>query len=328
VATGRPRQIRRPDMSKLFASAWGTVMAKILVVDDSAVDRRLVGSFLEKHTPPDQEAPLTVLYAADGKEGLAAIQRENPDLVLTDLQMPEMNGLQLVEEVKMKFPAIPVILMTAHGSEEIAIQALRRGAASYVPKRNLARDLLETVDDVLGVAGLKRHERLVLDECWVQTESLFRLSNDLSLIAPLIGHLQDNLTRMKVCDENGLIRVAVALREALSNAILHGNLEVDSALRSEDGKAYYALIEQRRREEPYEERYVHVSAKESRDEAVYVIRDEGPGFDPATLPDPLDPANLENVSGRGLLLIRTFMDEVHHNQAGNEITMIKRSDRA
>ena len=46
----------------------------------------------------------------------------------------------------------------------------------------------------------------------------------------------------------------------------------------------------------------------------------------ASLPDPTDPTNLEKVSGRGLLLIRTFMDEVTHNKAGNEITMIKRLD--
>ncbi|HEY1379785.1 MAG TPA: ATP-binding protein [Gemmataceae bacterium] len=55
------------------------------------------------------------------------------------------------------------------------------------------------------------------------------------------------------------------------------------------------------------------------------MRDEGPGFDPATLPDPLDPANLERASGRGLLLIRTFMTEVRHNDRGNEITLVLRS---
>src|SRR5207253_1369131 len=140
-------------------------------------------------------------------------------------------------------------------------------AASYVPKRNLAQDLLDTVDNVLTVAGARRHERRLLDECWVQTESLFRLPNDLSNIPPLISHLQDNLARLKVCDENGLIRVAVALREALSNAILHGNLEISSTVRGGDDKAYYRLIETRQKEEPYEDRYVHISAKESRHEA-------------------------------------------------------------
>ncbi len=67
-----------------------------------------------------------------------------------------------------------------------------------------------------------------------------------------------------------------------------------------------------------------VAAEESRTGVTYAIRDEGPGFDPSTLPDPTDPANLERVSGRGLLLIHAFMDEVRHNPTGNEITMVKR----
>ena len=74
------------------------------------------------------------------------------------------------------------------------------------------------------------------------------------------------------------------------------------------------------------DRRVHIHARESHHEAVYVIRDEGPGFSPDALPDPTEPVNLDKVIGRGLLLIRTFMDEVSHNKAGNEITMIKRLD--
>jgi anti-sigma regulatory factor (Ser/Thr protein kinase) len=136
------------------------------------------------------------------------------------------------------------------------------------------------------------------------------------------------LIRRKICDENGLLRIAVALREALSNAVLHGNLEVSSELRAHDERGYYALMEKRKSEEPFEDRYVYVSVEESPAEAVYIIRDEGPGFDPASLPDPTDPANLERASGRGLLLIRTFMDEVRHNKRGNEITLVKRADRS
>ncbi|MCI0459167.1 MAG: ATP-binding protein [Gemmataceae bacterium] len=305
-------------------------MAKILIADDSLVDQRLAGKLLEKHASRLQTEPqeqLTLLYARDGKEALDCIAREMPDLVLTDLQMPEMNGLELVEAVKSRFPTVPVILMTAHGSEEIAIQALQAGAASYVPKRNLATDVGDTAADVLAVAGAKRHRQRLLDECWRQTETHFLLPNDLSHIAPLIGHLQDNLKRMNLCDENGLIRMAVALREALSNAILHGNLEVSSELRETNDRGYHDLIRQRQQEEPYDDRHVYIVARETDSEARYVIRDEGPGFDTGNLPDPTDPANLEKVSGRGLLLIRTFMDEVYHNPTGNEITMVKRRDR-
>ena len=59
-------------------------------------------------------------------------------------------------------------------------------------------------------------------------------------------------------------------------------------------------------------------------EAVFVVRDEGPGFDPNSLPDPTDPENLLKPSGRGIMLIRTFMDAVSFNEKGNEVTMVKR----
>jgi CheY-like chemotaxis protein len=295
-------------------------MATVLVVDDSAVDRRRAGQLLENGTG------WTAVYADNGREALALMQRGTPDVVLTDLQMPEMDGLALVQEIKSKYPLVPVVLMTAYGSEDIAIQALRQGAASYVPKRNLADDLAETVSTVLEVAKADRHQQRLL-ECLTHTESNFLLDNDAALIPSLIGHLEANLARMRLCDENGLIRVAVALREALVNAIHHGNLEVSSELREKDDKTYYQLIEERRRQKPYQDRRVHLIAQESRLKAVYIVRDEGPGFDPTRLGDPTDPANLEKVSGRGLLLIRTFMDEVHHNEDGNQITMVKRADR-
>jgi CheY-like chemotaxis protein/anti-sigma regulatory factor (Ser/Thr protein kinase) len=295
-------------------------MASVLVVDDSAVERRRVEKLLNKI------ADLTVLTAANGREAIEILGREPLDLVLTDMQMPEMDGLQMVEEIRSKFPAVPVILMTAHGSEETAVQALQKGAASYVPKRNLAQDLEETIESVLTISKTNRSQRRLL-ESLMQTESQFVLENDTSLIPSLIGHLESNLLRMKLCDENGLIRVAVALREALINAIHHGNLEVTSQLREQDEKLYYQQVEERRHQEPYQDRRVYLLARESHGEAVYVVRDEGPGFDPTGLPDPLDPANLEKVSGRGLLLIRTFMDEVHHNKHGNEITMVKRCDQ-
>ena len=57
---------------------------------------------------------------------------------------------------------------------------------------------------------------------------------------------------------------------------------------------------------------------------VYVVNDQGPGFDPSTLPDPTDPSNLERIGGRGLMLIRTFMDRVEFNDSGNQITMSNR----
>jgi CheY-like chemotaxis protein len=264
-------------------------------------------------------------YASNGAEALALLRKGEPvGIVLTDLQMPEMNGLELVQAIREGHPLVPVILMTAHGSEAIAIQALQVGAASYVPKQTLAEDLGPTLDQVLNVARTDRRQQRMLD-CLTQLEANFELDNDPGLVPALVTHLQDYLTRLKVCDQNGRIRVGVALEEALLNGIYHGNLELSSDLRQDGGDAYERQARERRQRPPYRERRLHVRLKVSRAEAVYTVRDEGPGFDPSRLPDPTDPANLGKTSGRGLLLIRTFMDQVSFNASGNEITLVKRA---
>jgi CheY-like chemotaxis protein len=296
-------------------------MHKVLIVDDSMVDRRLAGRLVEMGVAGGNE--LTPIYASNGREALESIARESPDAVLTDLQMPEMNGLELVREVRDRYPLIPVILMTAHGSEELAVKALKSGAASYVPKRELAKDLMETLAAVIEAAHGQRDQRRLLKSL-VHTESHFVLENDPALIPPLISFLKDNVVRLNG-DGPGLIQTTVALREAILNAMDHGNLELDSALRERDDNAYHDLQRDRRQQKPYMDRRVHVTVRESPGEATYVIRDEGPGFDISKLPDPTDPINLERRSGRGLLLIRAFMTEVHHNDRGNELTLVRRS---
>jgi len=290
---------------------------KVLVVDDSEIDQRLAGKLIEKGTG------WKALYAKGGREALEILDREKPSMVLTDLMMEGMNGLELVDVIRTRYPLVPIILITAKGSEEIAIQALKRGAASYVPKKSLLTDLVDTLEQVLAAAQTDRqHQRLL--GCLAQLESRFVLESDRSLIPPLIAYFQEQMARLQLCDQTTRVRVGVAVEEALLNAIIHGNLEVSSELRQQDDAAYHRLAEERRHELPYHKRRVHLRATLSRNEAVFVVRDEGPGFDPTLLPDPTDPSNLGRTSGRGLLLIQTFMDEVAYNQSGNELTMIKR----
>src|SRR5580704_13694218 len=292
-------------------------MATLLVVDDSAMDRRLVGGILDKN--PEW----TVIYAVNGKEAMAEIESHIPDLVLTDMQMPEMNGLQLVTAVKEEYPLIPVVLMTAQGSEEIAVQALRQGAASYVPKRRLSQELRETVERVLSASDLDRSESRLMHRVH-RHETIFVLETDSTLVPSVVNYVQQAMTRMRFCDETDCLRVGVALEEALLNAYYHGNLEISSELREADHNAYYQLSKKRSQEPPYCDRKIYVESLLTPEECRFVIRDEGPGFDRSLLRDATDPANLERPCGRGLLLIRTFMDEVRYNDQGNEVVLIKR----
>ncbi|MFG0332246.1 MAG: response regulator [Maioricimonas sp. JB049] len=291
-------------------------MARFLVVDDSARDRRIAGGLLEKHDD------WIVYYAKDGEEALPAIEEHLPDMVVTDLQMPRMNGLELVSRVREEFPLIPVILMTAQGSETIAVEALERGAASYVPKRELAQDLVETIERVLSLASEHRGSQRLLQRL---TCERFILENDAELISNLVRHVRQAVVDRFLFDATGSYQVATALDEALTNAYFHGNLEVDSALKERDDNAFRDLAEKRRHLPPYIHRRIHVETHYARERVSFVVRDEGPGFDPRSVPDPTVGDNLDRASGRGLLLMRTFMDEMTFNETGNEVTLVKRT---
>ncbi len=292
----------------------------VLVVDDSPTQLELLRILLE-------ENDFTVKAATNGEQALEMALADPPILVITDLQMPGMDGLELTEQLKMQLPSVPVVLTTSQGSEEIAAAALQRGAASYVPKRDLARALVPTIRQVLSLI----HGNLEIRSVLPYTTAIhldLRLENDESLVPGVIARLEQATRELDLFDESEWMQVAMALGESLLNGMVHGNLEVSSDLREVDnGKAYFDLIAKRRQEQPYCDRRVLVRLTASKDEASFFIKDEGPGFDASSLNDPTDPENLESVGGRGLLLINAFMDSVTHNDSGNEIVMIKRKPK-
>jgi anti-sigma regulatory factor (Ser/Thr protein kinase) len=212
--------------------------------------------------------------------------------------------------------------MTARGSEETAVAALKAGALSYVPKKNLRTNLCDAMRVVMGAVEAKRHREQVR-EYLKRTESHFVLGYELEGTVALVSHLQNNLAQINFCDETGLFQVGTALSEALNNAIDHGNLELDSSLREHGGDAYNKLRQERVIQLPYSDRRVYVTERLAEGEVTYLIRDDGRGFDLSTVPDPRNLKNILKASGRGLMLIRMFMDEVTFNDAGNEIRMTK-----
>jgi CheY-like chemotaxis protein len=290
--------------------------ATVLVVDDSAFDRHLIGQLLQALKG------IKLVFAGSGHEGLDVIAREGPSVILTDLIMPDMEGLELVQQVRAQYPHISVILVTAYGSEEVAMRALRAGAANYIPKKRLARDLVPTIRQVLSIASTTRERRRIL-RCLVRRETAFILENDPELVLPLLKLLHEEIEGLNICDQCGQLQVGVALQEALYNALFHGNLEVSSELRQDDERLFEALADERRGQEPYCLRRIRVQVQLDRDSARFVVADEGPGFDTAIFDRSVQPEDLNRIGGRGLLLIRTFMDQVNFNESGNQITMVK-----
>ena len=291
-------------------------MARILIVDDDRTQAEEFATLL-------RGSGCEVTLAGNGKEATDLLRLELPDVVLTDLDMPVIDGLELVRAIRRHHPALPVILMTAAGTEAVAAKALHQGAANYVRKRSVVKEVVRTVNTVLAVAGALPKQEPVLD-CLTDGSFTFVLGNEPSQVAPVLGLLEQVASLLHPGDPIERIRIGIALNEALLNAMQHGNLELSSDLRQDDERIFRELGERRRHESPYRQRRVRVRATLSCNEAVYIVEDDGPGFDPATVPDPTDAANLERIGGRGLMLIRTFMDEVEHNERGNRIILRKR----
>lgn len=288
-------------------------MASVLIVDDTAVDRRLAGGLLES------AGDIEVQYAENGKEALDKINASQPDLVVTDLQMPELDGLQLVMKISEDYPDIPVILMTAHGSESIAAQALANGAASFVPKTDLAESLVETVGHIMALTQNDNSYKKLL-ECTFKTDFEFNLVCDPDIIEPLVEMVQQVAVGQGSLSSRTQVQVGVALENALSNAMFRGNLEM---AKDEFPVVSRSAVSARRNQEPYKDRNVYVRALMTPQSVEFTIRDQGPGFDTSTVPEVSDPESYRDGVGRGLVLIQAFMDKVEFNGSGNEIVMTK-----
>lgn len=125
---------------------------RILIVDDGKENRDFIVEYVLH--PNGFEA----LVARDGVEGMEMARQYRPDLILLDLQMPRMNGMQVLDALNAEQLNIPVILMTFHGSEEIAIEVYRKGVRDYVKKPYTVEEMYEAIDRSLAIVRLQREK--------------------------------------------------------------------------------------------------------------------------------------------------------------------------
>lgn len=124
----------------------------ILLADDDASLRRVLAHHLT-------EAGYHVLTAIDGKEGLRLFTEQQVDMVITDIQMPELSGLEMMRRINVMSPDVMVLVITAHGSIETAVEAMKLGAYDYITKPFNREELLLTVAKGLEYTALVRENR-------------------------------------------------------------------------------------------------------------------------------------------------------------------------
>lgn len=299
-------------------------MSKILVVEDSATQATEIKMMLEDRAHD-------VRLVADGQAALESLADSIPDVVVTDLDMPHMTGLELVEQMQVDYPQVPAILITAQGSEALAVQALRRGAAAYVPKNMMDSLLDATIRDVLGVLRADRSYARLVDSL-VYNRMTFRLPSEPFLIAPLVDLVVQMIAGMRLLSNNDVVRFSSAFDHALQNGMLHGNLELTPEQARQFRQSFFQGVEpdfiaERRGQSPYGDRRLDVDVQVSETRIRCDVRDEGPGFDTTIVPSPQSVAPIHCDERRGLVLLTSFMDEVEYNGRGNEVVFIKHCTR-
>jgi class 3 adenylate cyclase/DNA-binding response OmpR family regulator len=124
----------------------------ILVVDDGQDNREFLVEYVLKPNG------FKFLTAKDGEEGLKMALRYKPDLMLLDLQMPKLTGIQVLEQLHARDVEIPVILMTFHGSEDIAVEVYRMGVKDYLKKPYYPEEMLEAMNKALSETRLRKEK--------------------------------------------------------------------------------------------------------------------------------------------------------------------------
>ena len=135
-----------PDSAK-SATAQHDVHAeriRVLLVDDHALVRAGIRALIEMIESVD-----VVGEAGNGAEALRSIERLNPHIVLLDITMPDMNGLEVLQRITARFAGVRVIILTMHEAREYAVQALHFGAAGFIPKSAAAAELKDAIEMVM-----------------------------------------------------------------------------------------------------------------------------------------------------------------------------------
>lgn len=274
----------------------------VLLAEDNQPSREIYHTVLE-------EAGYHVIEAADGTAALDLLNKVAVDLLLTDVTMPGLTGIQLLERARELRPDLRAIVMTGHEISEAVVGALRNHACEFLSKPFDAHELVEAVRMALERDIACQIEVISDRRDWIE----LRVPCDLAAVEPIqrfLSHLHEDIPK-ETRDAVGAV-----FRELLNNAIEHGG-KCDPSKRVEI-------------------KYIHLKRA-----ILYSIKDPGEGFDikdieHAAFANPPDqPTRHMEVrqelglrpGGFGIMLASQVIDELVYNEKHNELIFVKYIDQ-
>ena len=179
-------------------------MVKILIIEDEEPIRRVLSRILT-----DEDSSYELHEAHDGKEGLKKINNNNYDLVLCDIKMPKMDGIEVLESIKASNKTLPFIMLTGHGNVSTAVEAMKLGAYDFISKPPDLNRLLNSVRHALENKDLVQ-ENITLKKQVVKKYEIIGKSKEIEVIHALIDKVAPTDARVLITGENGTGKELVA----------------------------------------------------------------------------------------------------------------------
>ncbi len=269
---------------------------------------------------------LTLTGSAE--EALEVCKDKSFDLIITDVRLPKMSGIDFISRLRDKEINTPFIVITGNQDIEISIRALRLGAVDFFIKpfrMDAIRHSLQKFENLFIFSQeliSKNHFQLT------HSKQNFAIKPSLKNLNQYVNLVMRSISLIPGIHTDDILSIKLALYELLGNAIEHGfagiSYEHKASLLSSDVD-YVDHVDQ-----------ICSNINECvlleigfEDQKVYVsLKDRGAGFDPSKVPDPVTDPNASYLSGRGIFLARMNVDKLVYNDIGNEVSFSKTLKRA
>ena len=260
-----------------------------MIIDDEEEIRLSLSKIVE-------QLDLIPLTAQDGLEALNLLKSKKIDLIITDLMMPQMDGLKFIVKSKEINPRIPIAVISGYGDAKNASFALTRGAFNFITKPFTIKEVENVIRKGLRLRELSLGTDKLLQNVQNQTEIV--IPSYPHLLPSVIFYITKECRWRGIDSENVLNNISVCTDEILSNALVHGN-----------------------KKNP--KKKISVQLNFDARKFTLTVKDEGKGFDVKKFSRQLKESHLDIPSKRGLFIIGYLMDEISFNEKGNEITARK-----
>lgn len=292
---------------------------RVLVLEDDDFSRKYFLNIVEREG-------YTCKVAANGKIGYDIYKDFIPQVIICDIQMPEVDGLQFLEKIKTENSKAIVIMATAFESEEYAIKALELGANNYLKKPVYPEDLVRLLKKYKNIV----EEHKVFDNLIIDTEKIEfikHFNSDMRSVPVIVDYLMQYIK--DAFEDSDKIGLELGLAELITNAVEHGNLNITYAEKSEalENDKLADLVADRLSNPEIANKTVKVEFMLNEELCRWTITDQGEGFDWENVQNPLLDEGVEKLHGRGIFISRFQFDEMQYLGKGNSVRIMKKRRR-